>query len=221
MLLTELIYLAVKNVIYYDDDSFTLDSFRKGNWRNSADYGNQINNILTPINEAISRLQDLERIPYKIGEISEITNKIIDYKDFDDKGDCREVVGVGQLNSNGEPNVIEFLRFGAKSIVIKPNILSLSPLYIEYKPSIYFNSFSGQYFKYDENEDKDLYEAYGITDAICQYIIEYAEGKLLEQISPNEANMHISRSEAYFNGLTPYKKTFTQRVVEHVYSIGD
>ena len=59
------------------------------------------------------------------------------------------------------------------------------------------------------------------TDGMCNYIMEYVMGKLTEQISPEIANMHITRAEQYFNGLKPNNSNLTQHSVKSVYKVGE
>lgn len=224
MLLSELVYLAVKNVIYYDDDSFDYTSFLQGKWRNSADYGNQINNVFTPINEAVSRLSDLERLPYEIEQVNIENYKVS--KNALNKP-IKDIVGIGDL-FHGAPRCLEWFSLGLDYYSV--NGLKDGIVYIEYKVDV--PTFSEKDIDYPyradgtldptkEIKDVNLKEEYGINESMAQYIIEYAEGKLLEQISPELANLHINRSEAYFAGLQPQKATFVQRNVENKFYIGD
>ena len=71
MNLSKLVYLSIKNAIYYDDASFSFDNFKKDLFNGDPDYATNINNVFLPLNEAIARLSDLERIPYKTIEISQ------------------------------------------------------------------------------------------------------------------------------------------------------
>ena len=70
-------------------------------------------------------------------------------------------------------------------------------------------------------EQKNILKEYGITDSMCNYIIEYVKGKLFEQENPDVANMHITRAEQYFNNIKPSTSAFSQQVVRTVYGVGD
>ena len=80
MKLSKLVYLSIKNAIYYDDASFSFDNFKKDLFNGSPDYAMNINNVYLPLNEAISRLSDLERIPYKVIKVNQITDGVVDLK---------------------------------------------------------------------------------------------------------------------------------------------
>ena len=69
MLLSQLVFQAVKNVKYIDDTDFNVDDFRIGTYiiNRDLDYINSINNVFAPLNEAIHRLSDRGKIKNKYG----------------------------------------------------------------------------------------------------------------------------------------------------------
>ena len=99
MKLTELAYNCVKNVSLFDDNGFTLEKFIEINTESSQedyfDYDLSINNVFAPINEAISRLSDLEKIPYRVEEVTE-SDGIIDLTTL--LCACKEVMNVAGNN---------------------------------------------------------------------------------------------------------------------------
>ena len=117
MYLSKLVYLAIKNVLYQSDSSFTYENFMNGSFDNDIDKSMQINNAFTPLNEAISRLSDLERIPYRYERFS--NDKIQINLDSFSKP-VKEIIGVYQ---NG--NAIQFKQFG-NSLEISPNKYGIS-----------------------------------------------------------------------------------------------
>ena len=144
MYLSKLAYLAVKNVLYYNDPNFTYDAFKQGDFDNDVDYALNINNAFAPINEAIARLSDLERIPYIVEEVS-ANGGIIDLtsiKDEDGNHKVKEVIGVGQFGADGiKP--LRYKPFGVNKIVVLDPINGGKKLYLEYKediPSFSFES---------------------------------------------------------------------------------
>jgi hypothetical protein len=91
----------------------------------------------------------------------------------------------------------------------------------------YFNSFNKIFIEYKEDiksfselDDEDLKE-YGITDSMCNYIIEYVSGRLLEPISAELSNMHISRAESYFANIKPVEQAFPQKTVVRIFGVGE
>lgn len=261
MKLSRLVYLCVKNVNYYDDDSFTYDSFITRGIEESnsySDYSVSIKNVFTPLNEAIQRLSDLERIPYKVVGClaSNVNNNIIDLTNLgnDENGreiKVKEVINVATSDYRRLPfssygyNKIRLLRPSASasgSRVIEVNnqgtqqfvrIPFEDNLLIEYKeeiptfdeqetfPTLNSETDNGD-FVFDNNEEiveEIELSSYGINNAMCQYIIEYVQGKLEEQIDPILAGMHLTRAEQYFSDLKPVSSAFKQEKVYRKYTI--
>lgn len=202
MLLSKLVYETVKNVVYYDDSSFTYEEFKNGTFDKNPDYVNFINNVLTPLNEAIARLNDLERIQYKILDLN-VSNKTVTIPE-----DCKEVIGVGIIGRTGV-RTLHWRPLGVDKLFVDTVAEKVS---VEYKQDICFTGYL--------NEDDVNLRIYGITDQMAQYIIEYVEGKLSEPISADIANMHIIRSENYFSGLRIARPALVQDTVAKAYDMG-
>lgn len=223
MLLSKLVYLAIKNITYFDDMAFTYEAFLQGKYNHDSDYATNINNIFTPINEAISRLSDLERIPYRVESVnvSLIENNILLFNKLNHN--VKQVISIAQVyGSNYRP--LEWRVFGADAVKIDDYIDKDKPVYIEYKEDIEQFDIDSFYYHYVENENEVLVldqdtvrdielRELGITDSVANYIMEYAMGKLAEQIAPELANMHITRSEQYFNNVHVNKSAFPQKEV--------
>jgi hypothetical protein len=206
MLLSKLVYLSIKNAIYYDDSSFTYATFLEGKHDNNPQYATNINNIFTPINEAISRLSDLERIPYKVasfnfsslseGNILQVSNS-------------KEVVSVAQMYGN-DYRSLGFRPFGYGKIMITDYVSSDRPILVEYKEDIP---------QFDENDFDVELKDYGINDSVCNYLMEYAMAKLTEDQAPEIANMHLTRAEQYFSNIKANTSAFPQNQVEVKFGI--
>ena len=238
MYLSKLVYLCVKNVLYYNDPSFDYNSFLLGTFDPDPDYDTNINNVFTPVNEAIARLNDLERIPYKVERVKFLDNtRTIDLNNVLNTSDAtqkkalnvKEVRGVGQL-INGVPYPLAFKHVGTTVLVLENLKNSAFPVYIEYKEDIpQFDrddipekdpSTDELYEPTDElYSDVELKQEYGISDSMCNYIIEYVKGSLLEPIEPTLANLHITRAESYFSNTKPVSGLFQQRIIRQVYRI--
>ena len=225
MYLSKLAYLAVKNVLYYNDPNFTYDAFKQGSFDNDVDYALNINNAFAPINEAIARLSDLERIPYIVEEVS-ANGGIIDLTALTSEKQVKEVIGVGQFGADGiKP--LRYKPFGVNKIVVLDPINGGKKLYLEYKediPSFSFESIGhtiGIKDDYDEENDIDLYQRYSITESMSNFIVEYVQGKLFEPIAPELANMHITRAETYFNNIKPVFRTIEQARTRVKYAVGE
>lgn len=226
MYLSKLVYLAVKNVLYYNDPNFTYTSFKEGSFDSDPDYALNINNAFSPINEAIARLSDLERIPYIVEEVS-VSNGIIDLAALTSGRKVKEALGVGQFNAEGiKP--LRYKPFGVNKIIVLDPISADKKVFLEYKediPSFSFYETLGHTIgvenDFDEEDDVDLYATYGITESMSNYIIEYVQGKLFEPIAPELANMHITRAETYFSNIKPVFRTIQQAQVRVKYACGD
>ena len=190
MQLSKLVYEVVKNVKYLEDTGFTYEAFVRGEYDNDLDYKNSINNAFSPINEAIHRLSDRNKIKHKIELIGKANkNGIIDLGTL--AYDINKIINVFSL-LNGNYVHVEFREFGKDKLLVTSN--SDNELYLEYIQDICHFSKDDIYFFTDNNniiekKDVDLKKDYGITETMCSYIIEYAAGRLLEPIAPELANI--------------------------------
>lgn len=220
MQLSKLVYEVVKNVKYLEDTGFTYEAFVRGEYDNDLDYKNSINNAFSPINEAIHRLSDRNKIKHKIELIGKANNNgIIDLGTL--AYDINKIINVFSL-LNGDYVHVEFREFGKDKLLVTSN--SDNELYLEYIQDICHFSKDDIYFFTDNNniiekKDVDLKKDYGITETMCSYIIEYAVGRLLEPIAPELANMHITRSEQYFDDLEEQQTPFSQSKITTKYRI--
>lgn len=220
MQLSKLVYEVVKNVKYLEDTGFTYEAFVRGEYDNDLDYKNSINNAFSPINEAIHRLSDRNKIKHKIELIGKANNNgIIDLGTL--TYDINKIINVFSL-LNGDYVHVEFREFGKDKLLVTSN--SDNELYLEYIQDICHFSKDDIYFFTDNNniiekKDVDLKKDYGITETMCSYIIEYAAGRLLEPIAPELANMHITRSEQYFDDLEEQQTPFSQNKITTKYRI--
>ncbi len=220
MQLSKLVYEVVKNVKYLEDTGFTYEAFVRGEYDNDLDYKNSINNAFSPINEAIHRLSDRNKIKHKIELIGKANkNGIIDLGTL--AYDINKIINVFSL-LNGNYVHVEFREFGKDKLLVTSN--SDNELYLEYIQDICHFSKDDIYFFTDNNniiekKDVDLKKDYGITETMCSYIIEYAAGRLLEPIAPELANMHITRSEQYFDDLEEQQTPFSQNKITTKYRI--
>jgi len=216
MLLSKLVYLSIKNVIYQNDGTFTYESFMNGNFDNDIDLSMQINNAFSPLNEAIARLNDLNRIPYRFEKKTPSIYGEIETGEF--SHDVKEIIGVMQNNE-----AIAFKQLGSTLYLEKFD--SSKEAIIEYKEDIkFFTSEDLVELDYDElggyeDHNIDLKE-YGLNDSMCNYIIEFVKGKLLEPIAPELANLHITTAEQYFASLNQVKRATIQTIISKKYSAG-
>lgn len=224
MLLSKLVYLTVKNAIYYDDKSFNFLNFKMRKFDENPDYAQNMINSFTPINEAISRLSDLDRIPYVVEQvaINDISGGIINFSKLGKN--VKQIVSVAQQYGSAY-RTLEWRPFGLNQIKIFDYINPAKPVFVEYKEDI--PQFDEDSFVYEYSGDTETYSSdielryYGITDSMCNFIMEYAEGKLNEPVAAELANMHITRAEQYFQNITAVVSAFPQREIEVKFGIGD
>ena len=233
MLLSKLVYQCIKDVVYYDDYAFNYEQFLQGRFEGDPDYATSINNVFSPLNAAITRLNDLERIPYRVVEIAPKNNviKISDLESVKDINDLthavKEIVGVSFI-LDGRIVALDFRTDGG-SLFLSP-YPSSAKIIVEYKEEI--PPFDEDSYNYDYiNDENDIPEVvedtvrdvelrnYGIKDSYIPYIQEYVKGFLSEPISAELANMHLTRAEQYFNNINPVKSSTIQTNVKIVYSI--
>lgn len=218
MKLSELVYEVVKNVKYIDDPSFDYESFVLDEFNADQDYANSINNAFTPINEAIHRLSDRNKIAFAtlcLGKCGGVVNYLIQ------DHPVKKVKGVFFIENNNYKTV-GYREMGKGKILITDPIQR--EYWLQYVEDI--KNFKRSDYKYNQNDfgviekdhDEDLSE-YGINETMCSYIIEYAQGKLQEPIAPELANMHLTRAEQYFEDLDEQQTAFTHQAVRNKYHI--
>lgn len=225
MKLSKLVYLCVKNVILYDDESFQYDPFIKGKFNGNPDYATSINNVFSAINQAISRLSDLERLPYRV---EEITLEGYAFNISDLKHNLKEIVAIAYIDSykNITPLTFEIL---GNQVIVK-GVVSNAKVHVEYKEDIFFIQGESYYYEYTVNElgedtlitSKDIeLRDLGINDQMCNAIVEYAKGVLNEGVETALANMHITRAEQYFMNINPVRSGLSQTVVVKKWGVDD
>lgn len=210
MVLSELIYQAVKNVKYLEDNGFTYIAFRDKEYDNDQDYANSINNVMATVNEAIHRLSDRNKIAFRIVSVGRPTNNIVNIQAIANK--IKKIKNVFYMTDNGY-EAVGYREYGVGFLFIE-RVLN-ADLCVQYIEDI-------EPFKiediYDDNKDIEL-KTIGISNTMCSYIIEYAQGKLQETIEPQLANMHVTRAEQYFDDLEEQQVGFTQRAVTKKFRI--
>lgn len=221
MKLSLLVYNVVKNVKYLDDFGFTYEAFKKGDFDGDQDYSNSINNAFAPINEAIHRLSDRDKIPFILQEgITVLDGTMADLSSVDRK--IKKIKCV-YARAGEDYRAIPFREMGKKTLLLLSPVRKGETLGIQFAEDIRpFSRSDYSYFAdnngYVNETDVDL-DDYGISETACCYITEYAQGKLQEQIAPELANMHITRSEQYFDDLEEAQTAFYQQCVERKYGI--
>lgn len=225
MKLSKLVYLCVKNVILYDDESFSYDGFIKGKFNGNPDYATSINNVFSAINQAISRLSDLERLPYRV---EEVTLEDYAFNISDLEHNLKEIVAIAYIDSykNITPLTFEIL---GNQVIVK-GVVSNAKVHVEYKEDIFFIQGESYYYEYTVNElgedtlltSKDIeLRDLGINDQMCNAIVEYAKGVLNEGVEAALANMHITRAEQYFMNINPVRSGLSQTVVVKKWGAND
>lgn len=235
MNLSELAYRSIKEAIYLDDSGFTLEAYKDGTYYESPEYGIQINNVYSPINEALNRLSDLEKLPYNVVEIDKQHIEkgddayIVDYSYIkrtvtgcSQDIPVKEVINVA-LKIGSRFIKIEAKPFGLNKLILGDDYNENYKLYIEYKEDLpYFTEKEAGVYPYNEEETGDIdLRDFGITNAMCSYIMEYAMAKLSEDVDPSLSNLHLTRAEQYFANIRCVTSALNQTLVYKKYSIGE
>ena len=225
MYLSKLVFLCVKNVLYFNDPSFNETDFLKGSFDNDSDYGTSINNVFQPLNTAIAVLSDYDLIPYRVESVK-CLNGVIDLTKLEHE--CKEVVNVGCL-FNGRHTKLEHADYGVNKVKLLRN--SFTPTVdVEYKEDIpTFERYDIPTKEFDKDKDEwvlnendvDLKKEFGITETMCQYIIEFVQGKLLEPIAPELANLHKFNAENCFKNMNVAKSLYRQKSITTMYRVGE
>lgn len=217
MKLSRLVFEAIKNGVYYSDTNFTYSSFMDGSFNPDIDYKNQINNVWFPLNEALHRLSTRDKVPNRVAVFKGESE--IDLDNIEDGYSCRNVRNVFQIYL-GRYVKVNHKRYGNKLYL--QDFKSDLPINIEYKVDIpTYNEFWLEEVRANENKDIDLKESYGISDTACSFIIEYVKSGLLEQIAPEQSNLHRTIAEQYFADLETMNNGFEQLQVEATHRIGE
>ncbi len=210
MKISEITYQVVKNVKYLEDIGFTYEAFVAKEFDGDQDYTMSINNAMAPINEAIHRLSDRNKIAFRIASIGTPTNSLVDISLFSKR--VKKIKSVFYMADNGY-EAVGFREYNKDFIFIERVLRK--PLFVQYVEDIPPFKLSDIY---ESDLDIDL-STIGITETMCDYIVEYAQGKLQEPIAPELANMHITRAEQYFDDLDEQQVVFSQRVVTRKFRI--
>ena len=217
--LSELVYEIVKNVKYLDDPGFTYESFIAGEYDNDIDYSNSINNVFTPLNTAIHRLSDRNKLKNKVVILSPVEKGFIDISAI--SSDIKTIKNIFYFTNKGEYTKVSHREFGRDKLLIN-NGNPLTVYYMEYiqdiprfkRKDFYYRKIEGT--EEVESMDIDL-KYYGINNTMVDYIVEYCKGMLFENIAPEIANLHLTRAEQYFDDLDNQQTLFSQKAVQSKY----
>lgn len=242
MLLSKLVYFCIKNAVFYDDSAFTYEAFLQGKYDSDPDYATNIHNIYSPLNMAISRLNDLDRLPFAINSVTSDSNSfsVASFKD-----NIKEIMGVAAFYQGSIRPLNYVYANNLDTIRVISDLYPEEEVKVEYKRNIpYFVNYkdailngdwiTGEvFFHYEKHQNlttgNDVWEKtadpdmadYGVNDGMANYIIEYVKGCLLEPIDAHLAVMHLNRAESYFNNLPVQEGAFRQRNTEAIYRIGE
>jgi hypothetical protein len=180
MLLSQLKYHIIKKVLGVSESDFTYKSYLNNNFRDDYRVKELENSVILPINEAIARLNDLQKITNQVFKLTAIDSVVVLPLDV------KEVIAV--QNYNGEQ--YEFIKEGLDKIRLV-NAPHLERLLVELSIDTFLEN--------DQNE-KEL-RTLGITNQMCGYIVDYVVGKIFTEISPNEASGYLSSAESYFSNI--------------------
>ena len=145
MLLSRLAYEVVKSALKLGNQEFIYESFRQNEFDSDIDYSNEIDNCYSEINQAIHRLSDLKKIPFKVEKFTTNGGAIFDFATTDLK--IKSIISIVKLNeTTGEYRNIAFRSMSSTKV----NLLGVSEkpqsFYVEYVEDI--PNFSNDDFDY-------------------------------------------------------------------------
>lgn len=219
MKLSELVYLVVQKTKMLDDRNFTYEAFVNGDFNNDADYSQTIVNAMTPINQTIARLNILNKIQPRFEKIEklEVINNNVSIKKENISKPIAIIKNIVFMLDNGEYKRLNYRDTTDRIFLVGvPQSIIFKELYIEYY--VDFKPFTLNDIL-PEN-DVDLKEL-GISNTAAAAIIERAYSELLEQISPELANLHRTVAENEINDLPESTTSFNQQTLHAKYRIGD
>lgn len=216
MKLSTLAYDVVKNVKYLDDFGFTYNAFIEGKYDGDPDYSNSINNAFAPINEAIHRLSDMDKVAFEVEAMPVIDGNIGDLTAIRKEKPIKKIKCVFAMDGSSY-RALPFREKGMNQVFLLTPLARNEAAYVQFSRDIKPFSKDDIYYFTDGTEvtqnDVELSD-YGISETACGYIIEYAQGKLQEQIAPELANMHLTRAEQYIADLETSQTAFYQASVD-------
>ncbi len=225
MKLSRLAYEVVKSSLKLGNQDFVYEAFRQKDFDSDVDYSADIDNCFTEINQAIHRLSDLNKIPFKVESFE--TNEGSSIFDFSTTElNIKHIIAIVKLDeSNGDYENIPFRTMGANKVNLMGIGKASQTLYVEYVEDIpNFTSEDFDYSNYedvgDEYTDVDLKD-YGINETMCSKIILYASARLFAKVDPQIAAKEESVAEQYFDALPVHGTSFRQKVIRAAYRIGD
>ena len=224
MKLSRLAYEVVKSTLKLGNSEFMYEAFRQKDFDSDKDYSTDIDNCFTEINQAIHRLSDLNKIPFKLEPF--YTNNgspIFDFSTIDIK--IKHIVSIVKLNeNNGDYENVPFRNIGAKKVVLMGIGSSSQKLFVEYIediPNFTYEDFDyTDYAETGKYNDIDLLD-YGINESMCSKIILYASSRLFAKVDPQIAAKEENIAEQYFNDIPVHGTSFLQKAIKVAYHIGD
>lgn len=224
MLLSRLVYNAIKSVKYLDDKNFTYDGFKKGDFDDDVDYSSEINNVYDSLNRVIHELSDAHKIPFKVAKVYKGEDNLVPINGYGLS--IKTIVNIFYLDKDiGDYVKLEHRNVGTEKLFI----LGECPdeLYIEYIEDI--PNFDEDSYKYasslEEEQDVEFEEYdvdlknYGINETMCSYIELYVKGALFMDISPDQGVYMQNEAKRQISNLDEYQTTFAQKKIKKVFGI--
>ena len=221
MRLAQLIYKISRNIMQTTPDGFSFNAFIQGDFDTDPDYSSQIAFAFDYANLAFQRLYTARKTKLKSALRFPITGTG-GFLPFEEG----EVTAVYRFSPDGGYVTYPFKPFralGKRGVAVDRAALICDregksiPLWVEYRP--YIPHFDIEDIRQEgldpinelETIEKEVdLEQYGLTDEMCAYVAEYAEGMLMENASPELSARHVNMAEAYFTGLKTEHTEFPQ-----------
>lgn len=213
MRLSKLAFECVKNTINLPTNkNLNYISFIRGEYDNIRDYTLQIGGVFTALNLAIARLVTNNKIAFLTDKIIIEPRRLYQIIKFE-KG---QILNVVFLKNDGYDR-IEFRNINATEYMVSAAINKETEAIVEYRPNLPFFTLEDIQTTSDtelNENDVELID-FGVTDLMCNYLIEFVKGQLLETMDANLASLHISRAEQYFAQMPTYSTSFYQQKIRN------
>ena len=224
MKLSRLAYEAVRLSSQTSGKVLSYSDFLNGNGDTNNDCSFAVNSVFVFLNEYFQRLVTLQKIPFKVKDIGAVDgSSVSSFPISSIATDVNSVVSVFQLVSGEYVNV--YFRELNRNIQLLGEWSPALDIYVQYQEDIPYLSEDDLVALEDGTDGKtvdnniDLKEAYGITDEMCVYALEWCQGKMMEESSPSLSMIHINNVENYLNGIQDKQTAFYQNKIESKYKI--
>ena len=212
MRLAQLAYRVIRNNMQNPPDGLSFQSFVQGDHDADPDYVSQISFAFEYIDRALQRLVSEKKTLLKILNIAPTEVGFIPFKN----GKITSVFyrlpyGYERVYWNNAEGgiVVSGLRYKKEREPAEVSVEYRKDIPLFELEDIRKEGLGETGYPVTCENEIDL-EGYGVTDEMCAYVIEYAEGMLMENVSPELSAKHLNYAETYFTRLETHHTDYPQ-----------